>query len=134
MIHVTFDSDELFIRPGKWFESIVEAEHFAEQNKYKIYRISTRGPKPFVRDHSAFEPGYNPGLGMVINDRGQYREELKRRNLIEAGNEYFKPTFTPKHEDYAKNEELNRELYNNYQFSDSDINEFEHRQVDANDE
>ena len=33
------------------------------------------------------EPHYNRGLGMEITSRSQYRSELKRRGLVEIGNE-----------------------------------------------
>lgn len=34
-----------------------------------------------------FKPGWNPALGMEIKDRGHYNRVLKKKGLIECGNE-----------------------------------------------
>jgi hypothetical protein len=34
-----------------------------------------------------FQPGWHPGLGMEIRTNNQYQEELKKRGMVEIGNE-----------------------------------------------
>lgn len=74
-----------------------------------------------VVDGTGFKEHFNHGLGMHITDRRQYREELKKRNLIEAGND--KPDFSRKitPTNYADNNELASYLCQEHKFTDSDI-------------
>lgn len=90
-LYVTFDSEKLFFRPGAWVKEYSEAQAIADANNWTVYSISS-GPKRWTTDGSGFKPHYNVGLGKYIADRGEYKAELKRRNLIEVGNERLKFT------------------------------------------
>lgn len=85
-LFVTFESENLFFRPGLQVETIEEARAIADANNWKIYSISSR-PRRWNTDGSGFKPGFNVGLGMNIETKGQYNAELKRRKLVEVGNE-----------------------------------------------
>ena len=85
-IYVTFDAENLFFRPGLSVDSIDEAKAFADANNWKIYSISSR-PKRWVVDGTGFKPHYNIGLGKYVETKGEFNQELKKRKLVEVGNE-----------------------------------------------
>lgn len=85
-LYVTFDAPDLFFRPGMRVDSIAEARAICDANGWEIYSISSK-PKKWTTDGTGFKPHFNVGLGMNIETRRQYSEELKKRNLIEVGNE-----------------------------------------------
>lgn len=98
-VYVTFDSDELFFRPGKYFDSIEDARAFAISQGWKVYSISDK-PRPWKVDGTGFQPHFNVGLGKYIEDRGQYKRELKARGLIEVGNERVRHQTAPGRQSY----------------------------------
>lgn len=122
MILVKLDAENVNWRYGKWFKSMDEAKLYAKENNERIISVSESGSGPLVRDGSGFTPHFNHGLGMYIDDKRQYREELKRRGLVEAGNEKPDLSFKPKSYNYA-DDTVCELLTQEHKFTDSDINE-----------
>jgi hypothetical protein len=95
VIYVTFNAPGHFGGTiSAYCKDIEDAQSFAKEREYTIKCIRKSAPTR-VHDGTAFQPHFNYGLGMFINDRRQYREELKKRNLVEVGNEKPMPQTAP---------------------------------------
>jgi hypothetical protein len=121
LILVTFEDSITPWRYGKWFKNLDEAKEYSKESDCRIVDVSLTGKKVY-HDGSGFKEGYHPGLGMYINDRRQLREELKKRNLAEIGNEKPDFSFNPVKKDYVDNE-VCKYLANEHRFEDKDIKE-----------
>lgn len=84
---------------------ILKASEIEEYEQKSGLRCTARRPVDLPRwgrakrfgPSDAWQPGYQLGLGKRIETRKEYNEEVKRRGLIEVGNEEFKPSInTPK--------------------------------------
>lgn len=120
--YVTFDSDELFFRPGKCVESFEEAQAIADANGWSIHSISTQ-PRRWVHDGTGFKPHFNIGLGKHVETRGEYYAELKKRNLIEVGNERIGKQTSGNRQGYISDEAIRAMNEMGAGFSDGDVRE-----------
>lgn len=100
---VTFSNGE------KLHMTLNEANQYAAANNTEIvaFRTKLHSSSTESRYSDAWRPGYQIGLGKVIESRREYKEELKRRGLIEAGDAPFKPETVVKKKKYLDEGAIN---------------------------
>jgi hypothetical protein len=83
--YARFDTGSKWAYDASWHENIDDVYKKAQEKGYKVHSI--RRTDKVEHDGSGFKPHFNHGLGQWIESKGQYRTELKKRGLIEMGNE-----------------------------------------------
>jgi len=121
MLWFLFEDDVTPWRYGGYHSSFSEAEEYAKSRNARIVKMGKHS-QPLNVDGTGFKEHFNHGLGMYISDRKQYRDELKKRKLVECGNERPDFSFKPTKKDYT-GDDVCHYLSEQHNFKDSDIKE-----------
>lgn len=111
-----------------WMSDLEAAEYTEKEQTrrtyfYRKYSDAKPNHRPVTRDGTGFKPHFNQGIGAWIETRRQYRDELKRRNLTEVGNEKIGAQTTPKPKNYLTDEVVNEVRQMGHSFTDSEVKE-----------
>lgn len=115
------------------FTTAYQARCYAKEGGFKIIEdgefIDKIQTLKFCTKHresrykkDGFKPGFQPQLGIEVNSRAEYDKELKKRGLVEMGNE------KPEHQELKRKSAFNDDLIKEIKHMGSNISD---REIDA---